>query len=326
VDPDVPSRVVGDPGRLRQILLNLTNNAIKFTNEGEVSIRVSLEEETDCDVLLRFTVSDTGIGIPKDRVHELFQAFIQADASTTRRFGGTGLGLSISKKLSEMMGGDIGVESVEGEGSTFFFTVRLAKQTTADDATNDLMIDLSQIRALVVDDNETNRRWLRTLLGSWGCRCEDAQSARTALQKMQRGFLDKDPFRLVITDMQMPGMSGETLGTRIKSHPDLKNTAVVLMTSFGSRGDVARLESLGFSAYLTKPVKQSVLKDCVAMIFNKTVGAKHEDKSIITRHSVADAKKRRVRILLAEDIKRSLSNSSKNWDTGPTRWPTAERL
>jgi PAS domain S-box-containing protein len=301
VDPDVPSRVQGDPGRLRQILLNLTNNAIKFTHEGEVSIRVSLEDETDCDTLLRFTVADTGIGIPKDRVHDLFQPFIQADASTTRKFGGTGLGLSISKKLSEMMGGTIGVESVEGEGSTFFFTVRLSKQPSRVEFLQEGSMDLSHVRALVVDDNETNRRWLRTLLCSWGCRCEDTQSARTALQKMQRGFLDNDPFNLVITDMQMPGMSGETLGARIKSHADLKSAAVVIMTAFGSRGDVARLESMGFSAYLTKPVKQSVLKDCIGMIFDKKIGAKQEDKTIITRHSVADAKKRRVRILLAED-------------------------
>lgn len=302
VDPEVPSRLEGDPGRLRQILLNLANNAVKFTHEGEVAVRVSVVREDAEYVLLRFSVSDTGIGIPRHRVQELFRPFIQADASTTRKFGGTGLGLSISKKLSEMMGGEIGVESVEGEGSTFSFTARFGKPAAPDDTVVEPAMDLKDVRALVVDDNETNRKWLKTLITSWGCRCEDAQSARTALDRLKRGFWDNEPFNLLITDMQMPGMSGETLGVRVKADSDLSRIAVVIMTSFGSRGDVARLESLGFSAYLTKPVKQAVLRDCIGMIFNKKQGEKKErSRPIITRHSVADAKRRRVRILLAED-------------------------
>jgi PAS domain S-box-containing protein len=299
---EVPSSLCGDPGRLRQILINLAGNAVKFTEEGEVAIRADLEDEDTTHARIRFSVTDTGIGIPEDRMDRLFQSFSQVDSSITRKFGGTGLGFTISKQLVEMMGGQIGVESKEGKGSTFWFSLGFEKQPESKVREFVLSDDIRGKRILIVDDNDTNRFVLREQLKLWGCRFDEASSGTKALTELQQAVTGKDPFDMAILDMQMPEMDGETLGKKIKQHPDLKNTILVLMTSMGERGDAKHFEDIGFAAYLTKPVKQSHLYDCLV-----TVAGVHRETSeewpakIVTRHDVIEDQKRRVRILLAED-------------------------
>jgi two-component system sensor histidine kinase/response regulator len=302
VRPEVPSLLCGDPGRLRQILINLVSNATKFTEKGEVAIRVTLDDENTTHVLVRFSVTDTGIGIPKDRMHRLFQSFSQVDSSTTRKYGGTGLGLTISKQLAEIMGGQIRVESEEGKGSTFWFTAVFEKQPEGKNKTVLVPKDIKGKRILIVDDNATNRYVLREQLNSWGCRYAEAPSGVKALEKLRQAAAVKDPFEISILDMQTPEMNGETLGRTIKQDSDLKNTILVLMTSMGQRGDAKRFEEIGFAAYLTKPIKQSKLYECLASIAGLQENTKNKKPTpIVTRHSLAEDKKRRVRILLAED-------------------------
>ncbi len=300
--PDVPSLVRGDPGRLRQALLNLVGNAIKFTEEGEVHIRVRATQETDTHVTMRFDVTDTGIGIPTDRLDRLFQSFYQVDASITRKYGGTGLGLAISKQLAEMMGGRIGVASEAGKGSTFWFTAVLEKQPGARDREVIVPEDVRGARILVVDDHPTNRLVLRELLRSWGCRFEEAADGQQALASLRRAVTEGDPFKIALVDMQMPVMDGKTLGGIIKADPDLRDTLLVMLTSVGQRGDAHKFQQVGFSAYMTKPVKVSQLYDCLATVLGvASVGSEQPARPIITRHTLMEDKKRRVRILVAED-------------------------
>ena len=299
---EVPSLLKGDPGRLRQILLNLVGNAIKFTEKGEVVIRVTLEDESDTHARLRFAVSDTGTGIPKDRMDRLFKSFSQADSSTTRRFGGTGLGLVISKKLAEMMGGQMGVESEEGRGSTFWFTGIFDKQTGGEETTSSQSADIRGLRILVVDDNPTNRIVLREQLHSWGCLPEEAPDGETALAKLQGAIEAKTPFHLAILDMMMPHMDGAMLGRKIKEDPKLRATMLVLLSSRGNRGDAKEMKEIGFAAYLTKPIKASQLHDCLTLVVSgKPLESKAQPMPIVTRHSISEDKKRKIRILLAED-------------------------
>ena len=302
VYPDVPALVCGDPGRLRQILINLTGNAIKFTEQGEVFIRVTREQETDRDVTVRFSVTDTGIGIPEDHENFLFKSFTQADASITRKYGGTGLGLAISKQLAELMGGRMGVESEEGAGSTFWFTLVLGKQP--EDRKTEVVIpeDIRGQRILIVDDHATNRLVLRELLRSWDCRFEEAENGEQALERLREALAETDPFRIALVDMQMPVMDGATLGGKIKADPDLNPTRLVMLTSAGMRGDASRLKAIGFSAYLNKPVKKSHLYDCLVTVLGiPSTPSRERSTPIITRYGLEEAKKRRVRILVAED-------------------------
>jgi PAS domain S-box-containing protein len=300
--PDVPSLLCGDPGRLRQILINLVGNATKFTEKGEVVVKAALEDENTTHATVRFSVTDTGIGIPQDRMDRLFKSFSQVDSSTTRKFGGTGLGLTISKQLAELMGGRIGVESEKGKGSTFWFTAVFGKQSEGKEKRTVVPDDIRGKRILIVDDNATNRFLLREQLKSWECRYEEASSGEQALEELSHALSDKDPFEIAIIDMHMPEMDGETLGQKIKQDPDLKSTTLIMMTSLGRRGDAKRLEEIGFAAYLTKPVKQSKLYDCLATVsgMQKEV-AKERPVEIVTRHSLSEDQKRRVCILLAED-------------------------
>ncbi|MCX6557314.1 MAG: PAS domain S-box protein [Candidatus Aminicenantes bacterium] len=302
VDPEVHTFLKGDPGRLRQILINLGSNAIKFTARGEIFIEVRLESESMERIKLRVEVRDTGIGIPADKIGLLFSAFQQVDASTTRRFGGTGLGLAISKRLVEAMGGEIGIESVEGRGSTFWFTAVFGKQPQRDRGTGTGQAKISGVRILVVDDNATNRLVLSEQLASWEVRHTEAASAAQALDMLRKARAQNDPFRIVIADMQMPEMDGESLGKSIKADPKLRDTLLVLMTSFGRRGDAKRLEAIGFSAYLTKPVKQSQLYDCLATIIGAVAPeAGTAEAALVTRHTISEARRLKVRILLVED-------------------------
>ncbi len=302
INPEVPSLLRGDPGRIKQVLINLTNNAIKFTHQGEVEILATLVEETDSQATIRFSVRDTGIGIPADRMDHLFEPFTQADVSTTRKYGGTGLGLAISKNLVEMMGGQIGLESEKGKGSTFWFTVVLARQPLNRRRVSPDLEDITNKRVLVVDDNGTNRYLLRKYLEAWGCRVEETPLAREAMDKLRTAAAEGDPFRIALLDQRMPGIGGEALGREIKADPQLRETILVMLTSIGRRGDAGRLEELGFAGYLLKPVKQSQLFECLRIVMGYSrTETKAASQRIVTRHSISEDRKQRVRILVAED-------------------------
>lgn len=300
VDPEVPSLLKGDPGRLRQILVNLIGNGIKFTMRGEVAVEAQLVQETEHRATIRFEVRDTGIGIDRMHIPRLFEPFSQADASTTRKFGGTGLGLSICKHLVELMNGRIGAESEEGAGSTFWCEITFQKQGVPR-VVHPGLTSIEGLRVLAVDDSRTNRRLMSLLLGSWGCRHEEVETSELALEKLRRAAAEEDPFRIAILDKQMPGVDGEVLGMQILADPLLKGTRVVLMTSLGVRGDAKRLAKSGFSAYLTKPVKQSVLYDCLVTVAGLEVEAGSEEPPIVTQYSIKENARRRLRILIVED-------------------------
>ena len=297
--PEVPAHLSGDPGRLRQVLINLAGNAVKFTHQGEIAVRATLVSETATEVVLRFSVKDTGIGIAADKQDLMFQKFTQADASTTRQYGGTGLGLAISKQLAEIMGGEIGVESEEGRGSEFWFTARLGKQ--AGMARNAMPpAQIRGVHILVVDDSPTNREILAAQLNAWGTRSEETSDGPGALLALARARDAGDPFAAVILDMQMPGMDGEDLARAIKSDATLAKTILVLMTSIGQRGDARHMEELGFAAYLVKPARQSDLFDCLAAVLAGAAVALPV-RPIVTRHAIREMRRGAVRILLAED-------------------------
>ncbi len=296
--PDVPALLSGDPGRLRQVLLNLAGNALKFTQQGEVAVRVSLVTETDTDIMLRFSVIDTGIGIPPETQPFLFQRFTQADSSTSRQYGGTGLGLAISKQLAELMGGEIGVLSGEG-GSEFWFTARLGKQAEGERPLP-VRAQISGARILVVDDNATNREILVAQLTAWGVRTEEAPGAPEALQELRRAVEAGDPFEAAILDMGMPGMDGKDLARAIKTDDILASTSLILMTSLGEQGDAQQMKEIGFSAYLVKPARQSDLFDCVSDALAGATQAEPE-RPIITRHAIREMRRGSMRVLLAED-------------------------
>ena len=278
---NVPTFLRGDHGRVRQILTNLVNNAIKFTHHGETVIRVELHEETDTHARIHFCVSDTGIGIPKDRQEAIFDSFTQVDGSTTRKYGGTGLGLTISKQLVEMMGGQICVDSEPGRGSTFCFTVPFEKQLPAAPATQRPATAqppetaepdrdfLAALRVLVVDDHATNRLILTKMLSAFGCEVAAVESAKAALEQLRQAQAAGQPFALAIIDMQMPEMDGEALGRAIKSDAAIQSTALIMLTSIGRRGDFERLQEAGFAGYLIKPVRQSSLYDTLVDIVHQ---------------------------------------------------------
>jgi signal transduction histidine kinase/CheY-like chemotaxis protein len=305
IHPSVPRILKGDPGRLRQVLLNLATNAIKFTKYGEVTIEVTVQDETHDGIRIHFAVTDTGMGIPMDRRNRLFKSFSQVDGSTTREYGGTGLGLAISKRLVEMMDGQIGVDSIEGSGSTFWFTALLKKSASADkhDQPQALPVDIQSKRILAVDDNKTNRRILKTYLSSWQCQVDLASNASSALELLIEAAERKKPFDMAIIDYMMPYMDGEALGRTIKSNPLLKEMRLMLLTSRGIRGDAARARDAGFDAYLTKPIKESHMFDAVVSVFGrkKDPDVDAPTHPIITRHTIKERRQNKPRVLLAED-------------------------
>ena len=308
IDPDVPSKLKGDPGRIRQIITNLAGNAIKFTHEGEVVISAETESDDAESVMIRFSVRDTGIGIPEERRAAIFTPFTQADGSTTRKYGGTGLGLSISRQLAELMGGEIGIESEVGKGSTFWFTARFERQTSdlSDPPEFLKRADITTSRILVVDVNATNRTVMTTILNSWGCRFEAAADGETALNLLREAAEQNDPFSIALLEQQMPGIGGRELGRRIKLDPLLKSTMLIMLASLGQRGDAAALNQIGFNGYLAKPIRQSQLYDCIALVLDRAnqiaeVLTPDVSKRIVTRHTVAESFRHDVRILLAED-------------------------
>jgi CheY-like chemotaxis protein/nitrogen-specific signal transduction histidine kinase/HPt (histidine-containing phosphotransfer) domain-containing protein len=297
--PNVPTFLRGDPGRLRQVLINLAGNAIKFARKGEVAVRVSLVSETETDALIRFSVKDTGIGIPANRQSTLFQKFTQVDASTTRVYGGTGLGLAISKQLTEITGGEIGVVSHEGQGSEFWFTLRMPKQAERARVVAP-PAEIRGVHVLVVDDNATNREVLMIQFRAWGVRSEEAENGPMALQALYLAKNAVDPFQIAILDMQMPGMDGEALARAIKSDQKLRDTRLVLFSSLGRREDAKRMKELGFAAYLIKPARHGEIIGCLSTVLAGTT-ADEEPQSISTYHSLCEMRRGPVRILLAED-------------------------
>jgi two-component system, sensor histidine kinase and response regulator len=303
VAPNVPGLLRGDPGRVRQVLVNLAGNAVKFTERGEVVIRVELLGEDQQTATLRFSVTDTGIGIPPPHLSRLFQPFTQMDGSTTRRYGGTGLGLAISKQLVELMDGEIGAESVVGEGSTFWFTLPLERQPEGTARPAFSFADVRGSRVLVVDDFATNRQLVVALLSQWGCRSAEAPSSADALRVLGEAAAAGDPFDAAVLDMQMPDVDGLMLGRQIKADPLVAGTALVMMTSIGQPGDGRNARNAGFAAYLTKPVKSQHLHDCLALALGRRADPAAVAAPLITRHTIAEAKARpgKARILVVED-------------------------
>ena len=299
VEHDVPGALRGDPGRLRQILTNLLGNAIKFTDEGEVIVRVQPVDEDEETATVCFEVSDTGIGISPEQQRRLFLAFTQADASTTRRYGGTGLGLAISKQLVALMGGEMRVRSEPGRGSTFSFTVTLEKQPehAGPDAgpARAAPADLAGRRVLVVDDNRANRAILKKQLSSWGVLATAVEGGREALEELRSGG---EPYDLAVLDMQMPGMDGIELARRIKADPALSPIRLVLLTSMGRRGEGEEASQSGIDAYLTKPVRQSDLYDALVTVMS---GTSFEEKRLVTLRHLRRQKSGVHRVLVAED-------------------------
>jgi signal transduction histidine kinase/CheY-like chemotaxis protein len=301
IHPDVPSLLKGDPGRLRQILINLAGNAVKFTDSGEVAVYVELEEETEKYVQLSFIVKDTGIGIPQDKMDRLFKSFSQVDSSTTRKYGGTGLGLTISKEVVKMMNGKIGVNSQENNGSEFWFTARFEKQKTIPEP-NLSPEKIKGKRILIVDGNKTNRFVLRDQLKLWGCIYDEAHDGQKALNKLMKSVQTQNKFDIAIIDMQIPQMDGKQLGIEIKNHPDLSYLPMIMMSSMGERGDARIFKKIGFEAYLTKPVKMEQLHSCMVKVLSRSKKIeKAVPDNIITQHSLLEDERRGIRILLVED-------------------------
>ena len=300
VDHSVPTTVHGDPGRLRQIVINLANNAIKFTENGDITISLSRDPHQGADVKIRFEISDTGIGIPASRLDSVFGAFEQADLTTTRKFGGTGLGLTISKQLVELMDGEIGVESIEGQGSTFWFTVVLGKVNTPHSTQPDTPAELEGKRFLIVDDNATNRKVLRLQLEALKCFHHEVDSGSDAFAALHEAADRQHPFDIAIIDMQMPEMDGAELGKRIKADPKLRHTRLVMMTSIGERGDARNVQNIGFMAYLKKPLRHDALKIALEMVAEQP---ENDDPTValVTRFAVADQIRMNSRILVVED-------------------------
>ncbi|MBX3329627.1 MAG: response regulator [Nitrospira sp.] len=310
VQVSVPTAVRGDPGRVRQILTNLVANAIKFTETGEIVVNVSVEDSTRDSGLqhtsIRFDVVDTGIGMAPEQCARIFERFTQADSSTSRRYGGTGLGLAICKMLTQLMHGQIGVESVPGQGSTFWFIVPLQRQTGVQQTQVVPSGSLQGHRVLIVDDHAVNRRILEHQLDTHGILRESANDGMQALTKMKRFAEQGSPFDLAILDLHMPGMDGLELARRIKADSALSRVRLVLLTSLGRRGDVKIAQEIGILAYLTKPIRQSQLIECLTLVMATTertaVQADNQPSLMITRHSLSEAQAQRTpRVLVVED-------------------------
>jgi CheY-like chemotaxis protein len=327
VRPEVPRLLVGDPDRLRQIIINLVGNAIKFTEQGEVVVRVSRMEDRGLkiedsetavagrsairdprssildplsSVSLHFTVSDTGIGIPADKQQMIFSAFTQADGSTTRKYGGTGLGLTISQRLVKLMGGRMWVESELGAGSHFHFTARLGLSANSAAQLEEIEPpDLQDLRVLVVDDNATSRCLLQEMLTGWRTRPEVVNSGEAALHALTQAEQAGQPFALVLLDNHMPGLDGFSVAERIKQQPELTGVTIMMLTSASRGDDLARYCALGVTAYLIKPIRQSELLEAIQVSLNRSARLNAPTPQPVS--AAASASGQKLRILLAED-------------------------
>jgi len=299
VEPSVPEALMGDPGRVRQVLVNLVGNAIKFTERGEIVVSVSEDKVDENSSQLHFRVKDTGVGIPADQQKRIFEAFSQADGSMARRFGGTGLGLTICARLAELMGGRIWVESEAGKGSTFHVTLRQAVQTKGHTAVAAVAPEeLRDLAVLVVDDNATNRRVLEGMLNRWGMRPTAVEGGRPALQALELARNIGHVFPLILLDGQMPEMDGFAVAEHIRKNPALAGATIMMLTSAGHLGDAARCRELGISAYLVKPIRQAELLEAVCRVLRKAPA--ESPGQLVTRHTLREEHRRRS-VLLAED-------------------------
>ena len=298
IDPLVPALVSGDPMRVRQILNNLVDNAIKFTSQGEIFIRAELVQSSDAHALVKFSILDTGTGIPSDRLQAIFDRFVQVDGSTTRKFGGTGLGLTISKQLAEMMGGTLGVQSELNKGSIFWFTVVLQMLPQPEGGQQLADRDLKGVRVLVVDDILINRQIFTKMMETLGCQVTSVAAGQEVIPELFRGMLTKQPFDLVLLDMQMPVMDGEDTLRAIRNEPLICNVNVIIMTSVGRRSKLNQLDSLGYNGFLQKPLKQSQLEEMVKYVLGFI---SHLEVTQPLESLNPQGKVRSLNILVAED-------------------------
>jgi two-component system sensor histidine kinase/response regulator len=301
VAPEVPALLKGDPGRLRQVLVNLVGNAVKFTERGEVLLEVSPEAETEDSTTLRFSVKDTGIGIPADKKEKLFEAFIQVDASTTRKYGGTGLGLSISRRLVQLMGGELDFKSEVGRGSDFHFAINFGKQWEQPAAVPTAKTwKLSGTRVLLLDSSPTARRVLRTYLESWGCVCVEAENGKEALEVLREAVAKGETIHIALVDIPISDMDAEVFASTVLRESAPNSLCLLATTAIGRRGEAGELKRYGYRAYLTKPVKRTALYDGLQVVLGLG-GPQVPSSTFVTRHSLSELQKRNRRILVAED-------------------------
>lgn len=319
MDAEIPQRLHGDPGRLRQIVLNLANNALKFTHEGEVLIRCKLLTTVAAIHTVQIEVCDTGIGVPTERVETLFEPFTQADTSTTRRYGGTGLGLSISKQLVEAFGGTIGVENRECGGSRFHFTVQLGTVASAEvpsHASVPAPPNPNDVRILVLDDILTNRRMFREILHNEGYAVSDAQDSDEALALLEQSVREERPFHVVLVDYQMPETDGRQFGALVRANPALNGIALVLIPSAPSRGDASRMVAIGFDAYFPKPMKRGELQGCIRSVLRRRAeNGGRLTHPLITKYTLAESLRAGGNVLLVEDSEVNRKVGTKLLDT-----------
>jgi PAS domain S-box-containing protein len=302
VDPLVPSRLKGDPGRVRQVLVNLVGNATKFTERGGVSLRLERASEDDDHVTVLFRVADTGIGMTEEQRSRLFEAFTQADPSIARRFGGSGLGLSICRGIVHLMGGVVGADSTPGEGSTFWFRLRFEKQSVPSFVPAHAEVKLRGTRVLVADAFLEDRRAHAQMLAAWGCDADEAENGIEALEKIRFAAAEGRPFSVALADMALEGLDAEAFAASVRADTALDATLLMLTTRVGHAGDAARARELGFSAYLLKPIEPSQMFDALSEVMAAEHAAmKPVERPLVTRHSLAEARRGRFRILLVED-------------------------
>ena len=304
IDPNIPTDLVGDPGRLRQVLINLLGNAVKFTEKGEVILKINLVFETTETAKIYFEVKDTGIGIPESKIQNLFKPFSQIDNKLSKKYGGTGLGLAISRRIVQLMSGSIKIKSKKNIGSSFYFTIELKKQTQKKKVHEKIdSLDISDKKILIADSQPAYRTMLSNLLEIIGCQYLEASDGQNALSILHDSSKNNNPVDLIIIDMHLSKIDGIKLGKKIKSDPLIKNTHMIMMTFVGQRGDVPMLQKIGFAAYLTKPVKQALLHQTLLKVFGtKTEQAKDkEPEPIITKFLINEEKSSGNRILLVED-------------------------
>lgn len=297
VPPDVPDTLIGDPGRLRQIIVNLVGNALKFTEQGEIVVAVFADTIDASTVELHFMVSDTGVGIPDHKLKTIFEAFTQADTSTTRRYGGTGLGLNISMQLVKLMGGDLWVDSEVGEGSQFHFTVRFGIAKGSSSSSWVKIEELTDMPVLVVDDNSTNRRIMQDVLANWGMQPSIAVDGSSALAQLDKARSNGKPFQLMLLDVQMPDMDGFSVAERVRKNPRLQDCKLIMLSNAGLDDDAERCEEIGVARYLIKPVKQSDLRDTILQVVTDD-GSGRGDRS---DEELETERRQPRRILLADD-------------------------
>ncbi len=300
ISPDVPRAVIGDPNRLHQILINLISNAIKFTDSGSVTVRVMQDPELPTPGAIRFSISDTGIGIPPDKLAAIFESFTQAHASMTRRYGGTGLGLTISRQLAELMNGRIWVESTLGEGSRFHCSVQLAVQSSPTSTPDNVQVNLQGVRTLVVDDHATNRLILRETLAALGAQVTDTASGHEAIEEWRRASTSARPYELLLLDCRMPGMDGFQVVEEIRraSHP--QGLTIVMLASDHWADDIARTYDMGLGGYLIKPIRRSDLLQTISIALDRSKGIQHTTSSAPVAPSPS-TEVRALRVLLVED-------------------------